>query len=212
MKCLLIKELLQESPPSWEGLDQRHQVRSSTKVMVGQTSFLSTFMSVHICAEVRHALGKGISCPALYPDPASAGSDKEDEQTAKTSPLPHALQLPQLRPSLLLLCEVPEDLTLGLQSQHEAHELHPKYLCSSRRQEHEQPAHNPYPLWQEFSDLSRQSQHQPETGKSPASKKELSCRAPESSPPGSPSSTILEMQLLWKALCLHKQKLSHMKN
>lgn len=69
-------------------LDQRHQGRSSTKVMVGKTSFLSTFMSVHICAEVRHILGKGISCPVLYPDPASAGSDKEDEQTAKNQPFP----------------------------------------------------------------------------------------------------------------------------
>lgn len=60
-------------------------------------------MSVHICAEVRHALAKGTSCPVLYPDPASAGSDKEDEQTAKTSLFLRPLQLLQLRSSSVFL-------------------------------------------------------------------------------------------------------------
>lgn len=79
MKCLLFKEFLEESSLSWEGLDQRHQVRSSTKVMVGKTLFSSIVTSVRISAEVKHAPDKGISCLVLYIDPASAGHDKEDE-------------------------------------------------------------------------------------------------------------------------------------
>lgn len=128
LKCLLVKEFLQESSLTWEGLDQRHQVRSSTKVMVGKTSFPSTFMSVHISAEVRHALDEGKSCPVLYPDPPSAGSDEEDEQTAKNSLFLHPLQLLQVRSSpVFLKCQ--KDLT---QSQDEPMTCTPKYLCSPR--------------------------------------------------------------------------------
>lgn len=134
LKCLLVKEFLQESSLTWEGLDQRHQVRSSTKVMVGKTSFPRTFMSVHISAEVRHALDEGISCPVLYPDPPSAESDEEDEQTAKTSLFLHPLQLLHLRSSPVFF-EVPKNLT---QSQDEPMTCTPSWLSDCMMQQNKQ--------------------------------------------------------------------------
>jgi len=76
---LLFKEFLEEKSLSWEGLDQSHQVKSPTKVRVGKPLLPSIFTSVLISAEVKHAPDKGISCPVLYIDPASAGCDKADE-------------------------------------------------------------------------------------------------------------------------------------
>lgn len=54
VKCLLLKELLEESSLPWDGLDLRHQVRAPTKVTLEKTLFSSVFTPGHISTEVKH--------------------------------------------------------------------------------------------------------------------------------------------------------------